>query len=114
PYSSPRTSAARLHPGHIAQWPPILSRNLLRPFAHSSRWQRHRDELSARRGATPGRPADHNLSADPVDRFRRHDFLDGRFSPLLRAAEKMGTAEGKNDRLFASHSCRTAKDLLPS
>ena len=43
---------------------------------------------------------------------RRHDFLDGRFSPLLRAAQELGTGERAADRVLAGHSCRHSADLL--
>ncbi len=36
--------------------------------------------------AAPGGTAGHHLAADALDLFRRHDLLDGRLPPLLRAA----------------------------
>ena len=87
----------------LSQGDRLSARNLLRAGPHSARRLRHRDRLPAGNASAAGRLAHHHLAPDPVDRLRRHDFLDGRLSQCLPAAEDLGPGQGAPDRLFAGH-----------
>ena len=43
----------------------------------------------------------HDFCDYPMDGFRRHGFVDGRFPPLLRIAENLGPGQRAADRILA-------------
>src|SRR6202021_2453581 len=91
------TAGCRFGTGHMAQGRAFHARDHVWPIPHSSGWHHYCDELSARCGRTPSGPAHYCVVTDAVDRVRSHGLLDGRFSPLLRAAENLGIGERADD-----------------
>ncbi len=79
---------------------------------HLARGQFHRACLPERQHRPSRGPAHHHFAIDRLERFRRHHFVDGRFSPCLSTAQDLGNRPGARHCGFAGFDGGHTADFL--